>query len=34
MPVIDSLGEEFLDYVKTGMSITVSEDGTVTVNPN
>ena len=32
MPVIDSLGEEFLEYVKTGMSITVSEDGTVTVN--
>jgi uncharacterized membrane protein len=31
MPVIDSLGEEFLSYVKTGMSITVSEDGTVTV---
>ena len=31
MPVIDSLGEEFLDYVKTGMTITVSEDGTVEV---
>ncbi len=31
MPVIDSLGDEFLDYVKTGMSITVAEDGTVTV---
>ncbi len=31
MPVIDSLGEEFLDYVKTGMSVTVAEDGTVTV---
>ena len=31
MPVIDSLGEEFLDYVKDGMSITVNEDGTVTV---
>ena len=31
MPVIDQLGDEFLDYVKDGMSITVSEDGTVTV---
>ncbi len=31
MPVIDSLGEEFLNYVKDGMKITVSEDGTVTV---
>ena len=32
MPVIDSLGEEFLDYVKDGMSITVKEDGTVCVD--
>ena len=31
MPVIDSLGEEFLSYVKDGMSITVKEDGTVCV---
>lgn len=31
MPVIDCLGEEFLQYTKTGMSITVDEDGTVTV---
>ena len=31
MPVVDSLGDEFLDYVKTGMTITVNEDGTVTV---
>ena len=31
MPVIDSLGEEFLEYVKDGMTITVSNDGTVTV---
>ena len=31
MPVIDSLGEEFLDYVKTGMSVALAEDGTVTV---
>ena len=30
MPVIDSLGEEFLATVKDGMKITVSEDGTVT----
>ena len=29
MPVVDSLGEEFLDYVKEGMTITVLEDGTV-----
>ena len=32
MPVIDSLGEEFLSYVKDGMSITVKEDGTVCVD--
>jgi len=32
MPVIDSLGEEFLEYVKDDMSITVKEDGTVEVN--
>ena len=32
MPVIDCLGEEFLDYVKDGMSVTVAEDGTVTVD--
>jgi predicted aconitase with swiveling domain len=31
MPVIDSLGEEFLEYVKTGMKITVGDDGEVTV---
>ena len=31
MPVIDSLGDEFLEYVKDGMYITVHEDGTVTV---
>ena len=29
MPVIDSLGEEFLNYVKDGMKITIKEDGTV-----
>ncbi len=32
MPVIDCLGDEFLDYVKTGMNITVKEDGTVIVD--
>jgi predicted aconitase with swiveling domain len=31
MPVVDSLGSEFLEYVKTGMSITVNEDGSVSV---
>ena len=31
MPVIDSLGDEFLDYVKDGMKITVTPEGTVTV---
>ena len=31
MTVVDSLGDEFLDYVKDGMSITVKEDGTVEV---
>ena len=31
MPVVDSLGEEFLDYVQTGMSVTVGPDGLVTV---
>ena len=32
MPVVDSLGEEFLNYVKDGMTITVKEDGTVCVD--
>lgn len=32
MPVVDSLGEEFLDYVKDGMSVTIEEDGTVCVD--
>ena len=31
MPVIDSLGKEFLNTVKTGMKVTVKEDGTVCV---
>jgi len=32
MPVIDSLGEEFLAYVKDDMTITIKEDGTVVVD--
>ena len=32
MPVIDCLGEEFLNYVKDGMTITVTETGLVTVD--
>ena len=32
MPVVDSLGEEFLEYVKDGMTVTILEDGTVQVN--
>ena len=32
MPVVDSLGEEFLEYVKDGMSVTIREDGTVCVD--
>ena len=31
MPVVDSLGDEFLQYVQTGMTVTVGEDGLVTV---
>ncbi len=31
MPVVDSLGLEFLDYVKDGMTITVQENGVVIV---
>ena len=31
MPVVDSLGEEFLDYVKEGMTITIKDDGIVVV---
>ena len=32
MPVIDNLGDEFLDYIKDGMTVTVKEDGTVVVD--
>lgn len=31
MPVVDSLGDEFLTYVQDGMTISVKNDGTVTV---
>ena len=31
MPVVDCLGEDFLSYVKDGMTITVGENGLVTV---
>ena len=32
MPVVDMLGDEFLDYVKTGMTVTVGENGVVSVD--
>ena len=32
MPVVDNLGEEFLAYVKDGMTITVKDDGVVCVD--
>lgn len=32
MPVIDSLGEEFLEYVTDGMKITIDTEGNVTVD--
>ena len=31
MPVVDCLGDEFLNYVQDGMTVTVEEDGTVCV---
>ena len=31
MPTIDNLGDEFLEKVKTGMTVSVHEDGTVSV---
>ena len=31
MPVVDCLGEEFLNYVKDGMKITIKENGLVEV---
>ena len=32
MPVVDSLGEDFLNYVQDGMTISVTDDGTVVVD--
>ena len=32
MPVIDSLGDEFLNYVQDGMTITIKDGGTVCVD--
>lgn len=32
MPVVDCLGQEFLDYVKDGMTVSVGADGLVTVD--
>ena len=31
MPVVDSLGKEFLSFVKDGMTVSVGENGVVTV---
>lgn len=31
MPVVDSLGEEFLQYIQTGMTVSVGENGLVTI---
>ena len=31
MPVVDSLGEEFLEYVKDGMTVQVKDDGVICV---
>ena len=31
MPVVDCLGDEFLEYVKDGMTITIKEDGIIEV---
>ena len=31
MPVVDCLGDEFLEYIKDGMTITIKEDGVVEV---
>lgn len=32
MPVVDCLGDDFLNYVKDDMTITIQEDGTVVVD--
>lgn len=31
MPVVDCLGDEFLEYVKDGMEVTIKDDGVVVV---
>ena len=31
MPVVDCLGDEFLEYVKTGMTVTIKDGGVVEV---
>jgi predicted aconitase with swiveling domain len=31
MPTVDNLGDDFLQYVKSGSLVTVTEDGTVTI---
>ena len=31
MPVVDSLGSDFLNYVKDGMTVTIKENGIVEV---
>ena len=32
MPVVDSLGDEFLEYVKDGMTVIIQDDGKVLVS--
>ncbi|MDD7398588.1 MAG: DUF126 domain-containing protein, partial [Firmicutes bacterium] len=32
IPTVDGLGDEFLNYVKDGMTIEIKSDGTVVVN--
>lgn len=32
MPIVDSLGDEFLSYAEDGMTITVREEGIVEVD--
>lgn len=32
MPTVDSLGQDFLDYVKDGMQVSVAKDGTVSIS--
>ena len=32
MPVVDSLGDEFLEYVRDGMNIIIQDDGKVLVS--